>query len=790
MVMMDVDLLVPLLMVVIYSIGLVIAGFLGYRKRSKDDAILQSKGNWFLTTGTEDSISTQAIEEVSPNKSTSIIRLKDVGLEETETNIRRYTTQDSRRTINFRTNTFAEFESTNTVLNMMQTKMSQVLKVMYIYAIPILTLLDYSSDISITLFFFKQGVTQLGVLCFSTIILQRVTSAFILGEQYGFRTGVLQLFDLEVFCAVYNSIQHGRTVLAIIQLKILEGFFESLPQLCIQLYYVVKPSYGDFDWMSYISVILSLLSLSKCYLFSDALAIPFDGFSCLNGRYSGGAIAYLLCQILMWLWRFGEISLTICILVGSANVISARGTVILFFFLLLNVQVMQKIWPNSNKASWFYQAKKENNSELTLIKSFTTDSINEPVQNASRCNILLYCRFIGRCFILILFNVGETFYFLWALPTFRPRKLVIAYYIWKGAILAVLLVTSICMEVNNDLCVIFNWLVYLLITSLFCFLVGGITTWLFIIDIDQYSKAIEAEATFLLTTIEKGRYTLVERLMKSGMCNVNRIVEDAVSQMSENNIDPNDQEAIGLFAENKPYCKLLFYLIKHDIVQLGPPNKLSSVIQVEEPKYYRNYAVAALVHQCNHSRELTIRSQLAAAVLTKVFEKRRHGNWGGSSMTLLTLKDAGASLQFIRYHLKAKNSFFKKNGYLGCNAGDLFENGFDLLFCLRAGFDINELVMAGFDDTILAYQEELGRDEDGKWLSDVEYLERLKNSGFIHFTQLGLTNDQLLKTNVFTAAELTEFESTQSPMSSKWTNRLSYSAVKRTKCVDFAGLSP
>jgi len=424
------------------------------------------------------------------------------------------------------------------------------------------------------------------------------------------------------------------------------------------------------------------------------------------------------------------------------------------------------------------------------MKSFSTNRNNELEQNASQCDIWVHCRFMGRCFIQILFHVGETFYFLWALPTFRPRKLVIAYYIWKGAVLVSLLVTSIWMEENNDLYVIFNWLVYLLITSLFCFLIGGITTWLFIIDIDQYSKAIEAEATFLLTTMERGRYTLVERLMKSGMCSVNRIVEDAVSWMSENNIDPNDQEAIELFVENKPYCKLLFYLIKHNIVALGPPNKLCSVIRVDEPRYYRNYAVAALLYKCNHSRELTIRSQLATTVLTKVFEKRRHGNWSGSSMTLVTLKNAGASLQFIRYHLKAKESFFKKNGYLGCKAGDLFENRFDLFFCLRAGFNINELVMAGFDDTVLAWEEELSRDKDGKWLSDVEYLERLKTSGFTHFTKLGFTHDQLLQTNVFTAVELSNLECTQSPMSAKMTSSHSFSAMMRRNCEDFAAFSP
>jgi len=782
MAMMDVDLLVPLLMVVIYSIGLFIAGFLGYRKRSKNDSIykssedlfLRSKGDLLGRTGTaysQDSVCGQAITGNNPESLPGTIRLKNVEIGEREPKIRRDRSTSSQSTIYFRTNTHAELQSTSTV----KTKMSQVLKVMAIYAIPILNLLDYSSDISMTIFFFKQGVTQLGVLCFSTIILQRVTSAFILGEQYGFRTGVRQLMDIEVFYAVYSSIKNGRTVLTIIQLKILEGFFESIPQMSIQLYYVVKPSYGEFEWMSYIAVILSLVSLSKCYLFSDAIAIPSHGFSCLNGRESSGAV-YGLCQILIWIWRFGEISLTICILVGAANIISARGTVFLFFFLLMNIWAMQKIWPHSNKSSWFYQAKKEKTTELTLGKS-------------SRCDILVYCRFIGRCVILILLHVAETMYFLWALPTFRPRKLVIAYYMWKGVILVAMLVASILMEDNNDLFVIFDWLVYLLITSLFCFFIGGITTWLFIIDIDQYTKAIEADATFLLTTMEKGRYTLVERLMRSGICNVNRIVEDAVSQMSENNIDPNDQEAIELFAENEPYCKLLFYLIKHNIVKLGPPYKLSSVM-VDQPKYYRNYAVAALVYRCNHSRKLTIRSQLAVAVLRKIFERRRQSTWSGSSMTLKSLKDAGASLEFIRYHLNAKDYFFRKNGYLDCNAGELFENRFDLLFCLRTGFSIDELMLAGFDDTILGWQEELSRDENGQWLSDVEYLLRLKNSGFVRFTKLGFTDDQLLMTNIFTAAELCSFESIESPLSSKMDSRHSYSAMKRTECEEFAMLSP
>merc|ERR1719320_779203 len=100
----------------------------------------------------------------------------------------------------------------------------------------------------------------LGYLSLIILVFQRVTSAIIIADYYGWVTGVLQLFDLEVFLAVYNSIKCERMVLQVIQLKILEGFFESFPELLIQTYYLVRYSQESAQGpMVYVSICLSLL---------------------------------------------------------------------------------------------------------------------------------------------------------------------------------------------------------------------------------------------------------------------------------------------------------------------------------------------------------------------------------------------------------------------------------------------------------------------------------------------------------------------------------------------------
>jgi hypothetical protein len=214
-----------------------------------------------------------------------------------------------------------------------------------------------------------------------------------------------------------------------------------------------------------------------------------------------------------------------------------------------------------------------------------------------------------------------------------------------------------------------------------------------------------------------------------------------------------------MFAEDQPYVKLLFFLIKHEFFELGPLNEILSPITIEQPKYYRNYAVAALVYKCNHSKERTIRSLLAAAILMKLVEKRERYTATGKPTTYRSLLDAGASLLFLRYHLGAPEEYFYKDARLNCTAKDLYENEFDLLLCLRAGFDTDELMVAGFDEASLMDETVLQRDNAGCCFSEIEHLERLKKSNFKRFLYLGFTFEELLATKVFTKTELLEYSS-------------------------------
>merc|ERR1719193_1861327 len=103
------------------------------------------------------------------------------------------------------------------------------------------------------------------------------------------------------------------------------------------------------------------------------------------------------------------------------------------------------------------------------------------------------------------------------------------------------MIAAIVMESNNDLFMIFNMLVYYWIVGLFCFIIGGTVTLLFIVDTNQYRKAIEADPKFLLTMLEQQKYVFIERLMKSGVCGAHRLVENAVTCMLQNNVNPKDE---------------------------------------------------------------------------------------------------------------------------------------------------------------------------------------------------------------------------------------------------------
>jgi len=443
-------------------------------------------------------------------------------------------------------------------------------------------------------------------------------------------------------------------------------------------------------------------------------------------------------------WRFGEVAVTVSIFVGSAKVISARGTVGLFFLVLFNCYFIQSFYPDSKKSSWFYYAIQKHRLHLA------TDAKSKAVKRET------YGRFLWCYTILAALYFAELNYFFWALPTFSPRKFVKVYYIWKVILLSILLTACIVLEEDNSLVSIFGALLWYFVVGLFSFLIGGIATYFFAIDTEQYTKAIEADPLFLLNMIYKRKYIFIEKVMRSGVCSAHRLIEDSIAWMSENKINPNDAEAIRNFVENQPFCKLLYYLIKYEIVESGKSVKKHSHLNVEDRKWYTNLAVPALVYKCNFGRKETLRSRLASSILLKLVTNRNIGGFGILS-SYEAIMDAGASLHFVRYHLNAPERFFQKAGRFNCTAQQLYDSGFDLLFCLRNDFKKDELILAGFSVTMLNHKAVLERDENGEYFKERDHLIRLKESGFKRFFDLNFTPEDLRSTNLFKPLELLEY---------------------------------
>jgi len=700
-------------------------------------------------------------------------------------------TDTTRTSVYFRTDTdiqeqFTEKKTCCFCSAEFKNNMSTLWEDLRIFPLPLLNMLDHVSDISMTVHFLSDANTRnLGYISLLILILQRISSAAILGHHYGWVTGVRQFFDIEVFFAMYQSIRRHRTVLTIIQLKILEGFYESFPELCIQTYYLVKPSHDNKGgFIIYASITLSMLSLSKCWLFSDEVAIPWRGLSYRFSKTKAenyeeqklgicDSFSTTLCMLILWAWRFGEISITLCILVAFANVISARGSFILIGLLLFSTYVIQKIWPQSREASWFYQVSKHSRSEEYLsISEFGSGDIigdismkNSYWQNC-KDEILFYCNSMYRLFILFVLWVAELNYSFWALPTFYPRTFVMVYYVLKVLLQVALLTACIAYKVNEGYrgirmlwSEIFNELWWYYVIGLFLSIFGGIATWLFVIDTEQYKRALGADADFLLKMVDSKQWILIERLVRNGVCSVFHIIEDANEWMIENNVVPTDEKAMEDFATQQVYCKLLYYLIKQKIFRIGPRETIIPPAQISQSKYYRHWAIPALLYRCNDSREITTRSYLATTVLSKLVEKRKFNGVGSRRLVHWTaIRNAGASLKFLRYHLKAPEYLFRKSGTFECTARQLYKNGFDILFCLRADFSREELVLAGFDKKALSNNCVTGKDVNGNWPSAVELLERLKQSGFTQFHRLNFTFEELRASNVFTTNELLRYK--------------------------------
>jgi hypothetical protein len=263
----DAELLVPLITIPIWTVGFAIVGYFGYRDR--DDESKSNRLEGIFNPG------------VLPRAKT-VETPENGGAKKNPLEI------STRTSVYFHTDSVMWEPTRSCCSPEMQKIMWDVYAILIFYSIPILSMLDHVSDMSMVVLFLRQShLKHLGFISLFIILFQRITSALILGDQYGWKKGILQFFDLEMFVAVYNSIKHERTVLELVQLKLLEGILESFPELVIQSYYFVALSQGaERSWLVYISLTLSMLSLSKCWLFSDQVAIPYDGFSCCKEEES------------------------------------------------------------------------------------------------------------------------------------------------------------------------------------------------------------------------------------------------------------------------------------------------------------------------------------------------------------------------------------------------------------------------------------------------------------------------------------------------------------------------
>ena len=147
---------------------------------------------------------------------------------------------------------------------------------------------------------------------------------------------------------MYKSIKYERAMFELREYKVLDGIMENLLQLLLQTYYLIEYEEqieeglcdNEKSLLIYFSIALSLLSLSRCYLYSDMAAISERGLmsrctslkNCLSDNSIGqkyvcpSIVINGLCLLIVLGWRFGEISMKVCTLVAFAKVVSARGS--------------------------------------------------------------------------------------------------------------------------------------------------------------------------------------------------------------------------------------------------------------------------------------------------------------------------------------------------------------------------------------------------------------------------------------------------------------------------------
>jgi len=615
-----------------------------------------------------------------------------------------------------------------------------VFNVLRVYLIPIITCFDFFSDVTIAILWLSDSHTRnKGFVSVSILLAQRIISAFILGYGHSWWIGVRQFFDLEVFNFILLSVKYDRQVYGLKKYKILEGLLESFPQLLMQMYSLVKEEHDDDSKLplEHISIITSLLSLTLCFLFIDVTAIVPNRFTYVKLGCIG-------------IWRFGDLVMRTSVMVTFANasLVSAKiGTPLMFVVQLVFNMILMRYFSDSKKATIFYINRLESNLSLenfqiysgthqerqkdhkpSFQRAFNSSfvsrgfnssfvSLSAMISNKEAENM---DRELGRIidkripkkqhhvYIMIrdvsswiISELGTAFFAILALPSLVPRRFVVFFYLFKfsfeGSLIAACVYNAggfgsinnakdflhfLSDEIFPDI-----WWYWLL--GVLCFVIGGILSF-FSINTKQWSDAMEGTGEVILGLMKTKHYSFVERIVDNGVCTVKKIIKLAIEELDD---DPKPTVSINL--EKKPYCELLFLMLRERIILLGPNKKIRR--EAVSNRKYRNYVVSALLSECNESRQMTKEIMLAKLIFHKLVQDEP----SAEKYWYVKIRNAGASLTFLRFHLGADIKYFVKDNYFNCEAKELMAEHFDLLFCMQCGFSTKELVECGFESDLV-----------------------------------------------------------------------------------------
>jgi len=636
--------------------------------------------------------------------------------------------------------------------------------ILRIYLIPVITCADFFSDVTIALLWLSDDHTRnMGSVSVFILLLQRVISAFILENGNGWWTGVRQFFDLEVFNFIFLSVKYDRQVYDLQKYKILEGLLESFPQLLIQMYNLHnEEDIGESIWLiEHLSIITSLISLTLCFLFIDVASVVPNKF----------AYPKLGC---ICIWRFGDMAMRICVMVTFASLVSAKlGSTFMFMALLVFNMILMTYFTDAKKSTIFYKNRLESNfsnpktsqtstSSLLERQTFEEPNFLDKVSHISNKQVEKMDTQLGRLhkgeevpklesnlvFMVkngthwIISEVGGAYFAILALPSLVPCEFVVFFYLFKllfeGSLIAACVYQTKGFEsINNAIDLIyflkdeiFSAIWFYWVAGVFCFVFGG-TLSFFSINTKQWIDAMEGSGEVTLKLMKAKHYSLVERVVDNGVCTIEKIIQLALKELDD---DPKPSGSIDFV--KKPYCELLFLMLKQRILLLGPKHKKLRKEAARNAKY-RNYVVPALLGRCNESRQTTKEINLAKLIFHKIVQDDKHlseRSW------LNKMRNAGASLTFLRFHLGVDIIFFEKGGDFSCEAAELMAEHFDLLFCFQCGFSRKELIECGFE-------KELVNDPvfDNRHVN-LEMLKKFKSKLFaMHFTVKQLKHSNLFK---------------------------------------------